>query len=310
MAGLPFFQPKADNGDTKPPSLWRAMIFPLVAAVALTAILWPHFDEVLDAAGLVSVKAGAALVVLHLLALILRAEAWGLAVAAAGSPVDRKLLHSTSALRFLADTLIPTYVGAWVRIALLRRFAGKPPHAPTIGQMFTADGMLLFVEGIITIALVVVAVFVSSIEWWWILIFVGIVLVSLALIVFLYRRFQHREFIKTVEVLRSPRQRAVLTALLVVVLSVQPLRFWLAFNAVGLNPSVADALIAFLLTSIYGALPIGPGPSVVAATATLFSGATIALIGSAGLVLVATAVVAAAIYSAWGGFVLSRWKQT
>ncbi|MFY9469861.1 MAG: lysylphosphatidylglycerol synthase domain-containing protein [Solirubrobacterales bacterium] len=288
------------------PNLWRAVAAPLVAAIVLTAILWPHFDEVLKTTELLSLKAATALVGLHLLALLLRAEAWGLCLTAAESPVRRKLLHSTSALRFLADTVVPTYLGAWVRIALIRRLAGRPPSAPTIGQMFAADGLLLLVEGVITVGLIAIAVFVTSIEWWVVVTFIGIVIGSGALVAYLYKRFRHREFVKTIEVLRSPRQRVVLSLLLIVVLTVQPIRFYIAFNALGLDPSAADALIAFLLTSLYGALPIGPGPSVVAATATLFSGAAIAVIGSAGLVLVATAVMAAAIYSLWGGVVLSR----
>ncbi|MBI4897071.1 MAG: flippase-like domain-containing protein [Actinobacteria bacterium] len=311
MPGLSLFGQTAASGDDpealRRPSILRAMAVPSVATIVLTVVLWRHFDEIFDTIKLLSVKAAVGLVLLHLLALVLRAEAWSMCLNAAGAPVRRKLLHGTSSLRFLADTVVPTYVGAWVRIALIRRYAGRPPHAPTIGQMFTADGLLLLVEGFITIGLVVIAVFVSPIEWWAIVTFGAIVVAASVLVRYLYRRHRDREFVKTIEVLRSPRRRVALAGLLAVVLTVQPIRFYIAFNALGLEPSASDALVAFLLTSLYGALPIGPGPSVVAATATLFGGAvTIAQVGSSGMVLVATAIVAAAVYSVWGGAVLLR----
>ncbi len=74
----------------------------------------------------------------------------------------------------------------------------------------------------------------------------------------------------------------ILTALLTVVLTVQPLRYFIALHAVGLDPTVSEALLAFLLTTVFNALPIGPGPSSVAAAAALFSSAAIERTASAG----------------------------
>lgn len=285
---------------------------PLIGIGVLVALLWPHLDEIGDAARLISTRAAVSLVVLHLIALLLRAEAWGRCVEAAGAPIERGLLHSTSALRFLADTLVPTYIGAWVRIGLVKRFdrtrAAEPDATPTptIGQMFTADGLMLLVEAVLTVVLVILAVATSSLEWWWIVVFGAFVLVALVVLRWVFIRFKDREFAQTARVLSNSHDRLVLAGLLAVVLTIQPIRFYIAFKAVGLDPSASDALLAFLLTTAFGALPIGPGPSSIAAAAALFSGEGAGKSASAGLVLLASAVAAAAIYSVYGAWDLTR----
>jgi uncharacterized membrane protein YbhN (UPF0104 family) len=212
----------------------------------------------------------------------------------------------------LADTIVPTYIGAWVRIGLVKRFdaprAAQPGASPTptIGQMFTADGLMLLVEAVLTVGLVVIAVFTSSLEWWWVVVFSVGVLVALVIVRWVFIRFKDREFAQTARVLNDSHDRLVLAGLLAIVLTLQPIRFFIAFKALGLDPSASDALLAFLLTTVFNALPIGPGPSSVAASATLFAGEGIDKTASAGLVLLASAIVAAAVYSVYGAFDLTR----
>lgn len=303
------------TSEEQPPSRgqWvRGVLGPLAGAGILVALLWPHLGKIGEAIKLVSWQALAALAALHLLALLLRAEAWGRSTAAAGAPLEPRLLHSTSALRFLADTIVPTYLGAWVRIALVKRLHRPTPArpTPTVGQMITADGLMLAVEAVITVGLVTAAVLTSSLEWWWIAAFAGAVLLLGLILRLVFTRFSDREFAKTVRVLKDPRQRLILTALLTVVLTVQPLRYFIALHAVGLDPTVSEALLAFLLTTVFNALPIGPGPSSVAAAAALFSSAAIERTASAGLVLLATAVIAAAVYSIYGTIdVVGRFRR-
>lgn len=292
--------------------LIQGILGPLIGIAVLVALLWPHFDEIGEAFELISLKALVALTVLHLIALILRAEAWGRCVDAAGAPLEQSLLHSSSSLRFLADTVVPTYLGAWVRIGLVKRYdraraeqAGATP-TPTIGQMITADGLMLVVEAAITVVLVVLAVMTSSLEWWWIVVFSAFVVALLFALKLLFRKFKDREFARTAQVLSNSRHRLVLTILLVFVLTIQPVRFYIAFKAVGLDPSMSDALLAFLLTTVFNALPIGPGPSSIAATSALFADEGFGVTASAGLVLLASAVVAAAVYSIYGTFDLLR----
>ncbi len=270
----------------------------------LGVLLWPHADEVWDSAKLVSWEAAGALVVLHLIALLLRSEAWGMCVAAAGSPVGRRDLHSSSSFRFLADTIVPTYVGAWVRIAMLKKL--NPVRAPTVGQMVTADVIILLVEALITLVLITAAVGSASVEWWLVPAFAGFLAVIAAIIWSLRARFADRPFVKTFHVLSGRRRRATLVALLAAVLLVQPVRFWLALEAVGLDPSAVEALATFLITSIYGILPVGPGPSSIGAAVTVFGDGALAEAGAAGLILASAAVVAAGLYSVYGGVALAR----
>ncbi|MBI2690936.1 MAG: flippase-like domain-containing protein [Solirubrobacterales bacterium] len=290
----------------------RGILGPLIAIVVLIALLWPHFAEIGEAWKLISIRAAAALVGLHLIALLLRAEAWGRCIDAAGAPIERSLLHSSSSLRFLADSVVPTYIGAWVRIWLAKRYdaprAAKPDSTPTptIGQMFTADGLMLLVEAVITIGLIIAAVLTSSLEWWWIFVFTAAVGLLLLIVRWVFIRYKDREFAQTARVLQNSGERYKLAAILAVVLTLQPIRYYIAFKALGLNPSMSDALLAFLLTTVFNALPIGPGPSSIAASAALFADDAVAVTASAGLVLLATAIVAAAAYSIYGVFELNR----
>lgn len=290
----------------------RGTLGPAIAIAVLVAILWPHFDEIVEAWELISLRAFVALVVLHLIALILRAVSWGRCVAAAGAPVEPSLLHSSSALRFLADTVVPTYIGAWVRIWLVKRYDAPRASAPaatptpTIGQMFTADGLMLLVEAVITIGLVIAAVITSSLEWWWAIVFSAAVGVLLLVVRWVFRRYEDREFAQTARVLQDSGERYRLAALLTVVLTLQPIRYYIAFVALGLEPTMSDALLAFLLTTVFNAAPIGPGPSSIAASAALFASEGIEKTASAGLVLLASAIVAAAVYSIYGVFDLTR----
>lgn len=290
----------------------RGVLGPLIAICVLVALLWPHFDEIGEAWKLISLKAAAGLVVLHLIALLLRAEAWGRCIDAAGAPIEKSLLHSSSSLRFLADTVVPTYIGAWVRIWLVKRYdpprAAKPAATPTptIGQMFTADGLMLLVEAVITIGLIIAAVLTSSLQWWWVFVFSAAVGLLLLIVRWIFIRYKDREFAQTARVLQNSGQRYKLAAILAVVLTLQPIRYYIAFKALGLDPSMSDALLAFLLTTVFNALPIGPGPSSIAASAALFADDAVAVTASAGLVLLATAIVAAAVYSIYGVFDLLR----
>ncbi len=123
-------------------------------------------------------------------------------------------------------------------------------------------------------------------------------------------RFADRPFVQTFEVLRGRGGRTRLVALLVVVLLIQPVRFWIALDAVGLDPSAVEALVTFLITNVYAILPIGPGPSSVGAAATIFGDGQLAQAGAAGLILASSAVMAAALYSVYGGVALARRSRT
>ena len=277
------------------------------ATVAVVALVASNATEVGEALALATFEQVVALVVLHLVALVLRAEAWGLCLTAAGAPVERRRLHATSSLRFLADTTVPTYIGAWVRIAILRRLPGN--KAPTIGQMITADGTLLLVEAFITVGLLVACAVLAGLSWYWPLLFAGVAAAALLGVMVLRRRFEGSAWVRAFDVLSHSRHRVVLTAVLIVVLTIQPVRFWIALQAVGLDANALESLLTFVWTSVINALPVGPGPASVGATVSVFGRDGVGAAAASGLVLAASAFVAAGAYSIWGALALTRERR-
>ena len=202
---------------------------------------------------------------------------------------------------------MPTYVGAWVRIAILRRLGGD--SAPTIGQMITADGTLLLVEAFITVGLLVACSVLAGLSWYWPLLVALASAVALLAVLALRRRFAGRAWVRAFDVLSHARHRVTLTLLLIVVLTIQPVRFWIALHAVGLDATALESLVTFVWTSIINALPVGPGPASVGATVSVFGDEGVGAAAASGLVLAATAFVAAAVYSMWGALALARERR-
>ena len=274
---------------------------------AVIALVAANAGEVGKALTVTTFEQVAALAVLHLVALVLRAEAWGLCLAAADAPIERRRLHATSSLRFLADTTVPTYIGAWVRIAILRKLGGD--KTPTIGQMITADGTILIVEAFITVGLLFACCALTGLSLYWPLLFAAIGAAAMLGVHVARRRFTDRAWVRSFDVLSHARHRLTLTVLLFVVLVVQPVRFWIALEAVGLDASALESLLAFVTTSVINFLPVGPGPASVGATVSVFGHDGVAAATASGLVLAATAFVAAAAYSSWGVAALLRERR-
>jgi hypothetical protein len=191
-----------------------------------------------------------------------------------------------------------------VRIVLLRRL--EPKSSPTIGQMILADGIMLAVEAGILVVIVCVAVLTEPVPWWWAPLMIAVAAILLGACLFLRRRYAGSAFARTFEVLSDGRRRTLLIALLIVVLVIQPIRLWIAIDAVGVDASAAQAVLAFVTTSLFGALPIGPGPASVSAVAAIFHDTALGRSAAAAIVLAATAVMAAGVYSLWGAVLLVR----
>jgi hypothetical protein len=174
------------------------------------------------------------------------------------------------------------------------------PRAPTIGQMISADGVILLVEGGITVLVVVALTFAVGLPWWWSATVIGLAGAGGLVALWLKQRYADRPFVRTLNVLAERHTLFALTALLVVVLVAQPIRFWIVINGVGIDADFIEAVLAFLATSVIGGLPIGPGPASVGATGVVFSSEELGLIAASGIGLAATAFVAALIYSLAG----------
>ena len=280
------------------PRLRRNLAIAGVAAIGLGIAVAFNFSEVVDGLSQITPIEAFALVALHLLALVLRAVSWGICLDAAGRRVPPRELHVTSGPRFLADTVVPTYVGAFVRVGLIRMIMGT--RAPTIGQMVAADGVLLLVEGVITVVAILALTLSVGLPLWWSAVVVGLSGAGAMVALWLRRRYSDREFVRALDVLTERHKLAALTVLLTVVLVVQPIRYLIVINGVGIDADFIQAVLAFLATSVIGGLPVGPGPASVGATGVVFSGEGLGLVAAAGIGLTATAFVAALIYTLAG----------
>lgn len=272
----------------------RRVAPPLVALIALGVLVAFHREEVGRALSRASAADVLALTGLHLLALVLRAQAWGMCVARAGRPVPARELHRASAARFLADTVVPTYVGLFVRVGLLRRWLG--PRAPTVAQMVTADGVMLLIEAVMVIGALVAVTPALGIAWWIPVVAVAALVAAYGVALRARARFAHRSFADALGVLELSPAAARLAVVLFVVVALQPVRYAIALRAVGVDADALEALLAFIATNVFGALPIGPGPSSVGGLATALHGAGTGALTAAAVLLAATAILAAASY--------------
>ena len=166
--------------------------------------------------------------------------------------------------------------------------------------MISADGVILLVEGGITVVVVVALTFGVGLPWWWSATVIGLAGAGALVALWLKKRYADRPFVRTFNVLAQRHTLFLLTALLTVVLVVQPIRFWIVINGVGIDADFVEAVLAFLATSVIGGLPVGPGPASVGATGVVFSGEELGLIAASGIGLAATAFIAALIYSRGG----------
>ena len=172
--------------------------------------------------------------------------------------------------------------------------------------MITADGTLLIVEAFITVALLVACSLIAGLSWYWPMLFLLASAAAMGGVVLLRRRFASRDFVRAFDVLSHAQHRITLTLLLVVVLTIQPVRFYVALHAVGLDATAIESLLTFVTTSVINILPVGPGPASVGAAVSVFGDDGLGAATASGLVLAATAFVAAGLYSIWGGIDLLR----
>ena len=277
-------------------SRWQviALAGTVIATGVLIAVLAANWDRVGRAVALISVGTFVSLTALQILAYILRTQAFSILIQAAGARTPAEPLHGASAATFLANGLVPTYIGVWVRVAMLRRLA--PEEGPTIGQIVTADGVSLFLEGIITVFLLLLASTQLRIAWWWITLLVVVCGLGALAVWQARRRLAHRQWVRALAVFDSRWKVVGLTAILVLVLAIQPVRFYMVLHAVGLDVSAVQAALAFVLTSTGAILPIGPGAASVGGTAAVLGHQGLAEAAASGVVLATSAVVAGVIY--------------
>lgn len=271
-----------------------SVAFAVGVTAALVAGLYGKREDFVDSLDAASAGVLAAALIMQLIWLIARSEAWHVCVDAAGAECGRRPLYRAAAIGYLGNIFNPSF-GLAVRIAELRRTA--PDDAPSAGTLVAAELPIVVIE----IALAAICSFTLigplGVPWW-------APLGALALgigIVAATSRLAHKKrhgFWSGLAVLRGLRHRNTIIALTISAVSAQVFRNWLVLNGVDVDVSVFDAMALLIATAALGLLPIGPGLTIATTVLILGSGG-VAAAAAAGALLTATGTAAAMLFAAW-----------
>ena len=233
-----------------------------------------------------------AAVLLSIMGLIARTEAWNVCVRATGATVPRRLLFRAAGIGYLAS-VINGSLGVAARIATLRRSA--PETSPRVPALLTAEIPIISVEVALTAIFSFTLVAPLGVPWW--VPIAAVVATSAA--VFGLRRISERRRLglwSGLAVMRSGRGRMI--ALVVVNICAQIARNWLVLRGIGVHISVLDAIALLIATFTLGQLPIGPSLGTAAAVLILGSHG-VATVAAAGVLLTVTGTVGSLCFAAW-----------
>lgn len=233
-------------------------------------------------------------VLLHIIWLIARCEAWHVCVGAAGGIVSRRRLYRAGSLGYLGN-LFNGQFGLAVRIAALRRTA--PAESPPPSVLVAAELPILVVEGALAALMSFTLVAPLNVPWWVPLIAFAFAFVVIAGLVRVARG-KREGFWNGLAVMRGTRSRGRIVALVIFAVGSQALRNWLVLRGIGVDASVLDSIALLIGMAVIGLLPIGP--SLGAATAVLILGASgVAATAAAGALLTVTAAIGAICFAGW-----------
>ena len=271
-----------------------ALVLPVLALAAL-AVLVDHRRAVFLAAlhaapGWLLVCA----VLLQLVALLARSEAWRLCVGAAGATVSRRCVFRASGLGGLAG-LLNGQAGVAGRIAALRR--SGPGRCPGVGTLVAAEVPILAVEASLAALTSFTLLGPLGLPWWVAVLCVAGAAGLIASLGAVSRRRVAGPW-GGLAVLRTLEGRGRIVVLVLVAVLSQIARNWLALHALGVDASVFDAIAVLIAMVTLSQLPIGP--SVGAAAVVLILGADgVALTAAAGVLLSATGMAGTLCFGAW-----------
>jgi uncharacterized membrane protein YbhN (UPF0104 family) len=266
----------------------------LVVGGALVIGLWGKRDEFGTAFGSASLLILGAAVLLQVIWLIARSEAWHVCVGAAGGSVNRRRLYRAASVGYLGNLFNGNF-GLAVRIAALRRSA--PSDSPRPSVLVAAELPILVIEGALAALMSFTLVGPLGIPWWVPLVCLA---VALGVIAGLTRfcRDRREGFWKGLAVMRGLRGRNAIIGLVIFAVSAQVARNWLVLEGIGVDVSLFDAVALLIGLAVIGLLPIGP--SLGAATAVLILGTNgVTVVAAAGALLTATAAVGALCFASW-----------
>ena len=235
-------------------------------------------------------------VLLQIVALVSRSEAWHLTIEEAGGTVDRRVLYRASSMGVLGG-LINAQAAVAARIAALRR--SSPDASPRVPTLIAAEIPIVVVEATLAALTSFTLVGPLGLPWWLPLICLAVIGATCVGLRRLAVR-KGRELWRGLAIIRSLARGSLLVAFVLVAVFAQILRNWLLLHAVGVDASLFDAVAVLIAVVTLAALPVGP--SVGAAAAVLILGSDgVAAAAAAGVLMTVTGTVGGLCFAAWAG---------
>ena len=234
-------------------------------------------------------------VLLQIVALLARSEAWHLTIQEAGGTVDRRILYRASSMGVLGG-LLNAQAAVAARIAALRR--SSPDVSPRVPTLIAAELPILAVEAALAALASFTLVGPLGLPWWLPLVCVAVIgTLSVGLRQLALR--MGRVLWRGLAIVRTLRSGSALIGLVLVAVFAQIFRNWLLLHAVGVDASfIAIAVLIAVVT--LGQLPVGP--SVGAAAAVLILGSDgVAAAAAAGMLMTVTGTIGGLCFLAWAG---------
>lgn len=268
----------------------------LVTAVILVLLLAGKRHEFTTALSSAAAWVLAVTVLLQVVALVSRSEAWHLTIEAAGGAVDRRILYRASSMQVLGS-VVNGHLGVAARIAALRR--SSPSLCPQVPTLIAAEFPIIAVEAMLAAIASFTLVAPLGLPWWLpIICLVVIGAASAGLRRLALRR--GRKLWRGLAVLRSFRGGSRVVGFVLIAVFAQIFRNWLLLHAVGVDASILDATAVLIAVVTLGQLPLGPTAG--AAAAVLILGQDgVAAAAAAGVLLTVTGTLGGFCFLAWAG---------
>jgi uncharacterized membrane protein YbhN (UPF0104 family) len=235
-------------------------------------------------------------VLLQIVALVARSEAWHLTIQAAGGTVDRRILYRASSMQVLGGVL-NGHLGVAARIAALRR--SSPTVSPQVPTLVAAEFPIIAVEAALAALTSFTLVGPLGLPWWLPVVAITVSAIASAGLRHLALR-TGRDLWSGLAVLRSLGGGSRVIAFVLVAVFAQIGRNWLLLHAVGVDASVFDAIAVLIGLVTLSQLPVGP--SVGAAAAVLILGSDgVAAAAAAGVLMTVTGTIGGLLFAAWAG---------
>ena len=268
----------------------------LATAAVLVFLLAGRRDEFAAALSSAALWVLAVTVLLQIVALLARTEAWHLTIQAAGGTVERRVLYRASSMQVLGG-VVNGHLGVAARIAALRR--SSPVVSPQVPTLIAAEFPILAVEAALAALTSFTLIGPLGLPWWLPVITVAVIATASAGLRHLALR-KGRKLWSGLSVLRSLRGGSLVIAFVLVAVFAQIFRNWLLLRAVGVNASFFDAIAVLIALVTLSQLPVGP--SVGAAAAVLILGSDgVAAAAAAGVLMTVTGTVGGVCFAGWGG---------